>query len=160
MSYTIFSINAENNPLRLNVFMNYLAAIPRGERMGEFIPMIGAYKGIVEHSFICVTQDFDTHIRDTIFVDGQESVLHVASGNKMEATLEYLEDGRVEALGCMHEVCREEAAQAEAWTYRPDMGCYWIAKQGNPDNALQRSMAEFQRGPLDVPADWYLEAAE
>jgi hypothetical protein len=149
MSYVIFTIDFENNPLRMNVFLNHIAALPRGEMQGEIIPMLGCYKGQKEHSFICNAQDFDIHIRGTEFIKGQESILHVASGNKMEAYLEYLADGRTEQLGCMHQVPREEALQSEAYTYRPDMNCYWVAKQGNPDGSYAESVARYRMPATD-----------
>lgn len=69
----------------------------------------------------------------------------VASGNKMEVGLEYLNGKRkIVDLGCMHEVCREEAMQADAWTYRPDMGVFWIAKKGNPDDSYRKSVAKYR----------------
>lgn len=133
MSFTIFSIDFKNNPLRMNVFMNYLALCKRAGMSGNVIPMIGSYKGQMEHSFICNRSDFDLFIRGTVYIRGQESVLHVASGNKMETHLEFLADGTLVALGSMHEVSREQAMASDAWTYRPDMGVYWVAKEGNPD---------------------------
>lgn len=149
MSFIIFTIDFENNPYRMNLFMNYLAE--RKRRMqGNVIPMIGCYKGKREHSFICLRDDYFDHIKDTGFMKGQESILHVSSGNKQECCLEYICDelppratARRVAMGSMHEVCAEEAAQAEAWTYRPDIDKYWIARKGNPDGSLQISRAKY-----------------
>ena len=143
MPYVIFTIDFENNPHRMNIFMNFIAE-KAPDMAGNVLPMIGCYKGKREHSFICREDDFNEFIRNTAFMRGQESILIVASGNKMEAVLEYLSDGRIVGLGCMHEVCKEEAMQAEAWTYRPDLDVYWIAKEGNPDDSYERSVAEFR----------------
>jgi len=152
MSYVIFTIDFEHNPHRQNIFMNYLAE-RASEMVGNVIPMLGSYKGVAENSFICRKDDFDKHLRWSVFLSGQESILHVASGNKMEATLEYLADGSMVPLGCMHQVCKEEAMQAEAYSYRPDLDIYWIAKQGNPDNSYADSVAKYR-----APSRW--ECAE
>lgn len=150
MSYVIFSIDFENNPVQMNLFHNFLADC-RLDSVGEFVPMIGSYKGQKEHSFICRREDFDTYLRDTRWVEKQESILHVASGNKMEATLEYIDgSGRAdEPLGCMHQVCREEAYASEAYTYSPSLNAYWIAKQGNPDGSYRRSIQQYRMPVTD-----------
>lgn len=143
MEKVIFSIDFENNPLRMNVFKNYCAEI--ADRMqGHVLDMIGCYNGKREHSFICRMDDFDEFFRGSIFLAGQESIMTVASGNKMEVGLEYLADGRIVDLGCMHEVCEEEAMQASAWSYRPDLKTYWIAKRGNPDDSYAKSVAKYR----------------
>lgn len=149
--YTLFTIDFENNPFRMNIFNNFIAE-KRSEMQGNVVPLIGCYKGQRENSFICRTDDFNDFIRDTAFMAGQESVIHVASGNKMESRLEYL-DGTTpgENLGCMHSVCREEALASEAWTHNPLTGDYWIAKQGNPDNSYRNSVAQY-RGNAPVIA--------
>jgi hypothetical protein len=150
MSYVIFTIDFEHDPQRMNVFMNYIADCQReGTMQGNCLPMLGCYKGKRENSFIIDRDDYLRCISDTRFMAGQESILHVASGNKMEVHIEYLADGRVEFLGSMHQVCREEAEQAEAWTYRPDMKCYWIAKKGNPDNSYSESVARYRMPATD-----------
>lgn len=143
--YVLFTVDFENNPLRMNVFNNMLADLPS---VGRFMPMIGKYNGKAEHSFICRTEDFDEFIRDTGWIAGQESILHVAQGNKMECWLEYFDDREDVSLGCMHQVCAEEAAQAEAYTYSPSLNCYWIAKEGNPDGSYSRSVNQYRPAPV------------
>lgn len=148
MEKVIFSIDFENNPHKLNIFMNRIAeAEAFGQLEGHILPMLGKYKGKTEHCFICRRDDFDKHIRGSEYIKGQESIMTVASGNKMEVGLEYLADGRIVDLGCMHEGCKEEAMQADSWTYRPDMDVYWIAKKGNPDDSYWRSVAKYRKPP-------------
>lgn len=145
MPTVIFTIDFEHNPHRMNVFMNYIADEQRAGRIkGNVIPMLGSYKGVQEHSFIIDRDDYLASISGTRFMAGQETVLHVADGNKMECDIEYLADGRIEHLGCLHQVCKEEAMQSDAWTFRPDMNCYWIAKHGNPDNSYRESVARYR----------------
>lgn len=141
--YTIFTIDFENNPFRMNVFMNYVSSLVN-DLKGNVLPMVGCYKGKKEHCFICRTDDFNHHFRHSAYIAGQESILHVAGGNKMETVLEYL-DGTTpsKGLGCMHAVCREEAMEADNWTYCPQRKAYWIAKVGNPDNSLKESREKY-----------------
>lgn len=143
MSYVIFSIDRENDAFAMNAFKNYIADIQRKVVVSNLIPLIGSYKGTLENSFIWNVDDFNTHIRDTIYIKDQESILHVASGNKMEATLEFLSDGSEEFIGCMHVVCEAEAMSSEAWTKRLDMSTYWVAKHGNPDDSYNKSLKEY-----------------
>lgn len=150
MEKVIFSIDFENNPLRMNVFKNYVAEHSHMMN-GHVLDMIGSYEGKREHCFICRLDDFDQLFRNSAYLAGQESVLLVASGNKMEVGIEYLKDvsryrtkGKVIDLGCMHEVCEEEAKQSPSWTYRPDLKSYWIAKRGNPDDSYAKSVAMFR----------------
>lgn len=134
MSFVIFAIDFENNPLRMNVFKGYLAYLTMRKRLtGNVLQMVGSYKGTLEHCFICNVEDFEECFRGTVYIKGQESILHVASGNKMEARLEYLADGRIEALGSMHQVSKAEAMAEMSWMYRADMDAYWVARKGNPD---------------------------
>jgi hypothetical protein len=133
----IFSIDNENNPLILNQFQGFLAGL---ELVGGFANCIGIYKGQSEHSWIMDSQDFDAFVRGSHWIAGQESILHVASGNKMESRLEFLADGSKVALGSLHWVTQEEAIAAGDYTYRcPDdyfpNGAYYVARKGNPDHA-------------------------
>ena len=135
--FALFSIDFENNPLKLNVFLNYIRDIEANGSHGHFKQAIGRYDGKTEHCFLCTKPDFEKYIRGTVYIAGQESVLWIASGNKQEAHLEYFATptaaGMLIGMGCMHEVSKEEAEASGAFTYRPDLGVYWIAKEGNPD---------------------------
>lgn len=127
MPAIIFSIDNEANPVNYHAFMGYMA------NRAPCIAAIGCYKGQTEKAFIMDSADFDKHVKDSGFVTAQESFLYVASGNKMEATLFYPASGERVAIGCMHSVEADVALASDAWTYRPDLGVYWIAREGNPD---------------------------
>jgi len=146
MSYVIFSIDNEDNPHSMHIFRGYIRMVRESYKTSNLIPCVGSYKGKKENAFMWSLQDFNKHIRGSVYVEHQESILHVASGNKMEASLEYLDpDGQFyEFLGCMHQVCKEEALASEAYTYRPDLYMYWVAKHGNPDGSYRRSKEAFQ----------------
>ena len=147
MSYVIFSIDNEHNPHSMQAFLNSIADIRCSYATSNLIPCVGSYKGQKENAFMWSLADFNDHIRGSVWVAQQESILHVASGNKMEADLEYLQTNRLlafEFIGCMHHVCKEEALASEAYTYRPDLNMYWVAKHGNPDGSYRRSKENFQ----------------
>lgn len=130
MQYTIFTIDREFDPLTRAQFVG---SFHGQEPKGDMRPILGCYNGTRERSWIVRRDDFDRIVRATHWILRQESVLHVAGGNKMECVLEYLADNRLEPLGCMHEVSEAEAMASPAWSYRPDLGIYWIARRGNPD---------------------------
>lgn len=148
MSYVIFSIDNEDNPFAMHLFMDYIDMVRSRAKTSNLIPCVGSYNGQKENAFMWSLNDFNAHIRGSIFVTRQESILHVASGNKMEAELEYLQpDAAIlthEFIGCMHQVCKEEALVSAAYTYRPDLNMYWVAKHGNPDGSYRRSKEAFQ----------------
>jgi hypothetical protein len=143
MSYVIFSIDFENNPHRLNIFQNYCHQ-SRPYMVGNVIPCFGKYEGEAEHSFLCAVEDFEDFFRKSIYLKGQESILHVASGNKMEVSIEYLDTGTMHSLGNMHQVTSEEALAAQDYTYLPSTGNYYVCKRGNPDGAYERSVQEYR----------------
>ena len=130
MPFIIFSVDNEANPINRAAFVSYIANC---DKRGACVPVIGCYKGVREFSWIIHKDDFDKYVKNSGFVDNQESFLQVASGNKMETVLLFPASGERVPLGCMHQVDESEALASDAWTYRPDMGVYWIAKSGNPD---------------------------
>lgn len=150
MTFVIFSFDNATDPHTANKFANYCAEM-QGDMQGFVLPVLGKYNGNLERGAICRSDDFEAFFRGSHFLTNQESILHVAKGNKMEAHLEYLEGsksaqpGTRTSLGCMHVVCAEEALASDAWTYRPDLDMYWVAKTGNPDNSLKDSMARMQQ---------------
>lgn len=131
MPFVIFSIDKEDNPIFLSAFKSYIANCDMDG--DNCLPVIGCYKGQIERAFIINAKHFDKYVKPSGFVDNQESFLQVASGNKMEAVLLFPATGARVSLGSMHQVDEAEAKACEAWTYRPDMGVYWIAREGNPD---------------------------
>lgn len=132
----IFSIDSEANPLIKAAFVAHVSGLPL---QGGFVQCIGSYKGAREFAFMMDSGDFAEFVAGSEWIKGQESVLHVASGNKQEATLEFLQSGKMEGIGCMVNVSRDDAMAQDAWTYRfpdeffPD-GAYFIAREGNPDS--------------------------
>lgn len=130
--YAIFSIDNEKNPAVLNQFAAYFWNHP--ERKDNLLPAIGVYKGQAEHSFIVSPEDWENIVKPSDFIKGQESVLFVAMGNKMECHLEFLATGEILPLGHMCEVSAQEAILSGDFTYLPSTGVYYIAADRNPDD--------------------------
>lgn len=146
-SFVIFSIDHVHTFAQWKRFESFInTATADGHIKGNVIRCVGKYAGVKEDCWIVSKDDFDRVIRGSFYMIGQESILHVASGNKMECWLEYLnDDSRAdEPLGHMHAVCEEEARVSDAFTYRPDLGNYYVAKQGNPDNSYAESVAKYR----------------
>ena len=134
MKYTIFSIDGVTEVHALAKFMRHIdTQRVMGKMEGEMVQLIGSYKGALELSFILLTEDFEKHVKPYGFVSNQESVLLVSECNKQYADLLYLQDGHREALGSLKDVSKDEAMKHDGWSYRPDLGTYWITVKGNPD---------------------------
>jgi hypothetical protein len=132
----IFSIDYESNPMILNHFQNYLATL---SLKGAVARCIGVYKGQSEHSWVMDNTDFADHIAGSHWIENQESILRIATGNKMECYLEFLADKSRVTLGSMCQVDKSEAVESGDFTFRcPDsyfpLGAYYIARFGNPDH--------------------------
>jgi hypothetical protein len=131
----IFSIDNESNPVIRAAFVAFVSSLPL---IGGFRQCFGVYKGQGENAFMMDTGDFNAFVKGSDWVKNQESFLYVASGNKQEATLYFPANGEKLALGCMHNVDREEALALGDYTFRfPDeyfpKGAYFVAREGNPD---------------------------
>ena len=131
----IFSIDHEASPVIRAAFVAHVSSLPL---QGGFVQCLGVYKGQSENAFMMDSDDFNSFIRASRWIANQESILHVASGNKQEARLEFLADSSRVSLGCMHNVEREIALANGDYTFRyPDeyfpRGAWFIAKAGNPD---------------------------
>lgn len=132
--FVIFSIDNVNDLHSLAKFTRYLdTRRSMGELRGNVIICTGSYKGQLETSFLMRRDDFDEHIRNSVYIANQESILRVSECNKQYATLEYLKDGRDEFIGSLKSVPKDEALMHDAWTYRPDINQYWVSVDGNPD---------------------------
>lgn len=146
MKYTIFSIDKQSSPIWVNAFVGWFRSFGG---VGEIVPVIGCYKGETEVGFICHSDDFDKYVWGTLWVSQQESVMRVSECNKQYAKLEYGDFGidkelntapvnYMEGLGSLRCVTEEVAKAQDGWTYRPDLGQYWVAVEGNPDIVYQQ----------------------
>ena len=135
MNYVIFSIDDAHDLRSIAKFTHFMdVQKAMGRLNGDPKICIGAYKGVLENSFIVTESDFYHHIEGTDYVLGQESILLVEDGHhgEMYASLHYLEqgvrDGEHYSLGLLKSVDKSVALEQDAWTYRPDLNTYWIAQ--------------------------------
>lgn len=127
MHYVIFSV--ENDLHTRAKFLRHIdTQRAMGYLKGNMVMCIGAYKGVLEDSFILCVEDFDKFVRNSGYLDNQESVLHVR-GMRMHCEFEYLVSGSKEGSGLLVQVTAQEAFKSDGWTYRPDMNTYWIIKE-------------------------------
>jgi hypothetical protein len=128
MHYVIFSIDKVSDLRTKAKFLRYIDTQRVMNYMkGTMVLCIGCYKGVLEDSFIIRSDDFDTFVRNSGYVDNQESVLHVR-GKRMHCEFEYLKGG-CDGGGRLIEVTPRTAFNSDGWTYRPDMNTYWIIKE-------------------------------
>jgi len=89
------------------------------------VQTIGCYKGQLENSYMMMAKDMH-HVRDYVnWIEGQESILRVPGDVRQPCELEF-SDGSVVSVGPMREASAVEALQAEAWTYVPTTGKYFV----------------------------------
>ena len=131
MNYVIFSIDNVHDLHTLAKFLHSMDVHRAMQRTtGEMKICIGAYKGVLETSFIMTEHDFGAFVEASEYVQHQESVLLVEDGHHGEtyASLHYLSggvrDGEHVSLGILKSV----ALMQDAWTYRPDLNIYWITE--------------------------------
>ena len=135
MNYVIFSIDDVHEVHTLAKFTHTVDVHRVMQRMqGEMKICVGAYKGVLETSFIMTERDFATFIEGSEYVLNQESVLLVEDGHRGNtyASLHYLSrgvrDGEHVDLGLLKSVDKSVALMQDAWTYRPDLNIYWITE--------------------------------
>lgn len=136
--YIVFAIDNDKD-LHTNArFLRYVDECQAMMKMkGKMQLCIGCYFGELERSYIMLREDFDDWVRQSGYVDEQESFMLVENGHKgsMFAYLQFA-DGREESLGQLLEVPPSTALRGYAWTYRPDMDKYFATKDvvGYSDN--------------------------
>lgn len=127
MDYTIFSVDHHSDLYTLSKFLRYL---DNKRAMGnlKFDPIvcIGCYKGELENSFIMHTDDFQSYIFESGFVDNQETFLYVGAQKQMPFWLKdqdghTIQSGRMKTYGSM--------PSTDGWTYRPDVNLYWAFEE-------------------------------
>lgn len=133
-SVTIFSIDNEHDDSTYALFCDFLVQCNISTR---YKPTLGCYKGAVERSFIMPSTVFDRHVLDSEFLHKQESVMTVTGCNKAYATLKFLDGSPSVGLGSFCQVSEEVARSYDAWTFRPDIGAWFIAHRSNPDHSKE-----------------------
>ena len=98
-----------------------------------FKPLLGAYKGQTEQSYI-VNYERLQHLFNIGVLAGQESILVLGPCNSKDeriATLAFLDPLglniiKTEKLGVFRSVSKDKAMAQDAWTYDPSTGEYYI----------------------------------
>jgi len=121
----IFSIDDCHDISVLARFLRYISGLnAMGKLAMEPVQMIGGYESSLELSWMVTAMDFDKHIRESDWLKGQKSVLHVPGDQRQTCHLEMLKDGKLVHLNQM-----ENESPQECWggfSYRMDEGSYWV----------------------------------
>lgn len=118
----IFAIDNDRNPHQVAKFMRHMDALVAMDKAMPFVQTIGCYKGQLENSYMIYAKDLH-HVQN--YIENQECILRVPGDVRQPCVLEY-PDGSSESIGPMREVSAVEALQADAWTYVPGSGKYFV----------------------------------
>lgn len=117
--YFVFCVGTD--PVKQGEFKRWAYAEDIGIK-----PLIGSYRGQLEHSFIANMNDFD---RIKPWLNLQESVLLLGSANHWnvrEASMKYLATDSTELIGRLKSVTPLEAVRNDSWTYDPYTNQFFI----------------------------------
>lgn len=122
----IFSIDKAHDLHTQAKFLRYLDTLrAMGGLRGYVASCVGSYNGDIERSYMMPLVDFNNHVRDSGYVDNQESFLRVPGDVRQPCVLEY-QDRQVEVLGPMYQVSKDKAQEYDAWTYVEATGHYFV----------------------------------
>lgn len=116
--YFIFCVGQD--PVRIAAFIGWAFY----EKV-NIKPLVGKYEGKTERSFIA---NMDRYEDIEPFLKHEDSILVLHSYNARDtpqAKLVY-QNGKVEHLGRLHAVTKEQAMQCASWTFDPLSGVYFI----------------------------------
>ena len=126
LNKVIFAIDNNTNTHTVAKFMRYLDTVRAMRKMnGTVTHCIGYWEGTLEPSYMMDQTDFDVHVKDSGFVDGQDCVLHVPGDTRQPCTI-VEPNGTQHSVGPMREVTASEAMKAAAWTYVQATGKYFV----------------------------------
>lgn len=126
MKYTIFSIDNPTNWHQMAKFMRYIDSLNALQKLkGNVIQCIGFGQNKLEHSFLCLTEDFNTYVAPTSYVDNQSCVLQIPSDRNAESVIVDLLKGTTTSIGVMQQIFKKEVVNHSNWTYRPDLNIYF-----------------------------------
>ena len=130
MAVVIFSIDNASDPRTLRKFIKMVDDLKAvGKLQGDFKVCFGMWKGLLEHSFLMSDVDFWTYVGDSDWVKTQEAFMIVEVGPKGNQSAYILDFTGKIYMGELKEVSFKEAAKHDGWTYRPDLGLYWIVEE-------------------------------
>jgi len=114
--------DAHTNSLRTDALVHDLARLNLSAK-----PVVGAYQGTREESFVVAVPDETSLVRATALATlfDQEGVLYIDQDRR--ATLLYLATGERVDLGRFRAITRAEAEHADAYTFDPLTDTYYRA---------------------------------
>lgn len=121
MDYVIFSFDNYHDLHTVAKFTRYIDTLrAMGKLNGGVVSLIGSWDGKLEYSFLTRLDDFNRYIRDSFYVDGQQSFMFVC-GDRMHI---HWGDGVI--CGRLVVVTPDEAFEHEGWTYRIDTDTFYL----------------------------------
>jgi len=133
-AYVIFAIDNDDDLHTNAKFMRHMdEARAMGKLKGNCVLCIGSYNDVLERSYLVSAYDFVNVVADSGYLDNQESILSLETGYKGRtyATLRYRKDDADPiSLGEFRSISPYEIGEHRSWTYRPDLGIYFVADGG------------------------------
>lgn len=100
MELTVFSIDKGSDLHTLAKFLRHVdTQQAMGKLMGPVQLAIGSWQGVLEHSFIMLSEDFKRHIKGSGYVSSQDCVLLISSDTRQPVILKDLQSGERVKLG-------------------------------------------------------------
>ena len=133
----LFSIDKVNDIHTLAKFLRYFDTQRAMKKTkDQLIQCIGCYEGKVDLSFICSEDDYIDHILPLEFTKYQECVLWIENNSletwSVHPSLDWRErddqDYLIDYVGVFRPVSKKKALKKNAWTYRPDIDTWFVAK--------------------------------
>lgn len=123
----VFSIDKGSDVHTQAKFLRYIDTLrAMGYLRGKFASCIGSYDGVVERSYMMLAVDFNKHVRNEGFVDGQESILRVPGDVRQPCILEFIDGSDPVSLEPMKQVSASCVHMYPAWTYVEETGHYFV----------------------------------
>ncbi len=125
-TYVLFSIDNADDLRTMAKFLSTMDKLRALDKLkGEIKLCIGSYQDVMEYSFLCRKDDFEEHVRNSGFIDNQDSIL-VLEGDDMQASIEFLQENkRILKMGRLVSVDKDVALTHGGWTYVIESGLYY-----------------------------------
>jgi hypothetical protein len=125
----LFSVDSPSDIHEYNAAIRQLSQMEVMGKLSELVPCIGSFDGFLEPSFMVLAGDFEKHIRNAFFLEGQQTILRVPGDQRQPCVLEWLETGGRISVGPMRCVSRKQALSVDSWTYRLDTNQYFTTEK-------------------------------
>lgn len=128
MDFVIFSIDEGHDLHTKAKFLRHMDTLRSMKKLkGNLKLAISSFQGNLEDSYIISMTDFNDHVRNSEYVQRQAFFLNVGGSAGMPYVLVDKFDniaikGNLVSTRSLPEGCID-------WTYRPDMGFYWVSSE-------------------------------